>query len=109
MDLEFLRELFSQFRPVTVRKMFSGAGVSSDGITFALFLRGALYLKADETNVAAFQAEGSQPFAYTRTRDGKTVSVDSYWRLPERLYDDPDELATWAARSFDVAQRSKTT
>jgi len=107
MDLEFIRELFGQFRPVTIRKMFSGAGVSADGVTFALLLLGALYLKADETSVAAFEAEGSQPFTYTRTRDGKSVVVGSYWRMPERLYDDPEELAAWGARSFEVAQRTK--
>jgi DNA transformation protein len=30
-----------------------------------------------------------------------------YWRLPERLYDDPDELATWAGRALAVAERKK--
>jgi DNA transformation protein len=28
--------------------------------------------------------------------------------MPERLYDDPDELADWARRSMAVAQRSGT-
>jgi DNA transformation protein len=31
----------------------------------------------------------------------------SYWRLPDRLYDDPDELATWARESLAAARRSK--
>jgi len=31
----------------------------------------------------------------------------SYWRLPERLYDDPDELAVWAARALAIAERKK--
>jgi TfoX/Sxy family transcriptional regulator of competence genes len=30
-----------------------------------------------------------------------------YWRLPERLYEDPDELAVWAAHAFTAAERKK--
>jgi DNA transformation protein len=29
----------------------------------------------------------------------------SYRKMPERLYDDPDELAQWAARALAAAQR----
>lgn len=107
MDPEFIRELFAQFRPVTVRRMFSGAGISIDGITFGLVIRGAIYLKVDDDSIPAFEQEGSQPFTYQRAQGRpKTVSM-SYWRLPERLYDDPDELATWAARAFAIAQQKK--
>jgi len=107
MDADFLRDLFSQFRPVTVRRMFSGAGISADGVTFALYLRGALYLKGDETTAADFAREGCSPFSYTRSGSGRTVTVTSYWKMPERLYDDSEELAVWAARAFAVAQRAK--
>jgi len=107
LDPEFIRELFAQFRPVTVKRMFSGAAVSVDGITFALIIRGAIYLKVDDASIPAFAQEGSQPFTYTRTKRAKKPVSMSYWRLPERLYDDPDELAAWAARSFAIAQQKK--
>ena len=29
----------------------------------------------------------------------------SYWRLPDRLYDDPDDLALWAKRAFALARQ----
>jgi TfoX/Sxy family transcriptional regulator of competence genes len=29
--------------------------------------------------------------------------------LPERLYDDPDELSAWARRAFAIAERKKLT
>jgi DNA transformation protein len=106
MDPEHLRELFAQFGPVTVRRMFSGAGISRDGVTFALLLRDELHLKADETTVPDFEREGCTPFTYTRRQSGKTVGVMSYWRVPERLYDDPDEMAEWARRAYAVALRS---
>ena len=91
MDRDFLIDLFSDFGPVTIRRMFSGFGISADGINFALALRGGVYLRADENSIPRFEAEGAKPFQYqTRT---KTVTVASYWQLPERLYDDPSELS----------------
>src|SRR3954469_23029023 len=104
MDRDFLIELFADFGPVTVRRMFSGFGISADGTNFALALRGGLYLRADEQTIPRFEAEGSRPFQYqTRT---KTVTVASYWQLPERLYDDPDELAGWASAALAAAERA---
>ncbi len=52
MDREFLIDLFAGFGPVTIRRMFSGFGISADGINFALALRSGLYLRADETSFA---------------------------------------------------------
>ncbi|MGB3866754.1 MAG: TfoX/Sxy family protein [Xanthobacteraceae bacterium] len=104
MDRDFLLDLFAAFGPVTLRRMFSGYGVSRDGINFALVLRGAVYLRADERTVPRFEAEGVKPFQYTAR--GKIITLGSYWRLPERLYDDPDELAVWASDAFDAARQA---
>ena len=74
MDRDFLIDLFSDFGPVTIRPMFSGFGISADGINFALALRGGLYFRADEQTIPQFEAEGSKPFQY-QTR-AKTVTVE---------------------------------
>jgi DNA transformation protein and related proteins len=104
MDRDFLIDLFFDFGPVTIRRMFSGFGISADGVNFALALRGGLYLRADEATIPRFEAEGAKPFQYqTRT---KTVTVGSYWQLPERLYDDPQELTEWARAALAAAQRA---
>jgi DNA transformation protein and related proteins len=104
MDRDFLIDLFADFGPVTIRRMFSGFGISADGTNFALALRAGLYLCADEQTIPQFEAEGSQPFQYqTRT---KTVTVNSYWQLPARLFDDSEELATWARAALAAAQRA---
>lgn len=104
MDREFLADLFAPFGPVTIRRMFSGFGISADGVTFALVIRDAIYLRTDADGAARFEAEGSRPFRYdTRT---KTVTVGSYWLLPERLLDDPDELAEWARSAHAAAERA---
>ena len=109
MDPEFIRDLFAQFRPVTVKRMFSGAGIFADGLMFGLIVDGAIHLKVDETNIADFEREGSRPFTYTRGKSSgrPTRHALPYWRLPERLYDDPDELAVWAGRAFAIAERKK--
>ncbi len=104
MDRDFLIDLFADFGPVTIRRMFSGFGISADGTNFALALRGGLYLRADDQTIPRFEAEGSKPFQY-QTR-AKTVTVGSYWQLPERLYDDPEELTGWARAALAAAQRA---
>lgn len=105
MDREFLIDLFADFGPVAIRKMFSGYGISADGINFALALRAGLFFRADEVTIPDFEAEGSKPFQYA-TR-AKTVVVNSYWELPARLFDDSEELSQWARAALAAAQRAK--
>jgi DNA transformation protein and related proteins len=105
MDPEFIRELFAQFGPVTVRRMFNSAGIFAGGMMIGLINKEAIYLKTDETSVPDFEREGSKPFSYIRAKGGRVELP--YWRLPERLYDDSDELAVWARRAFGAAERKK--
>jgi DNA transformation protein len=111
LDPEFIRELFAQFRPVSVKRMFGGAGIYAEGVMFGLVFDGAIYLKVDETSIPEFERERSRPFVYTRAKSAGRVGRASlsYWRLPERLYDDPEELAVWAGRALAVAERKKVT
>jgi DNA transformation protein len=106
---EFINDLFAPFGPVVVRRMFGGAGIYREGLMFALVFDGAIFLKVDEASIPEFEREGSRPFVYTRAKSpGKIGRASlSYWRLPERLYDDPEGV--WAERALAVAQRKKTT
>ena len=104
MDREFLIDLFTDFGPVTIRRMFSGYGISAEGTNFALALRAGLYFRADATTIPKFEAEGSKPFQYQNR--ARTVTVNSYWQLPARLFDDPDELSDWAKSALAAAQRA---
>ena len=104
MDRDFLIDLFADFGPVAIRRMFSGFGISADGTNFALALRAGLYFRADEQTIPQFEAEGSAPFQYqTKAR---TVTVNSYWQLPARLFDDPEELSGWTRAALAAAQRA---
>lgn len=103
-DATFIEDLFAPFGPVRVKRMFGGAGIYADGLMFALMTGGVLYLKAMEAQHPLFEAEGSEPFTYTAK--GRTV-VLPYWRLPERLFDDPDELVLWSRRALAAARERK--
>jgi DNA transformation protein len=99
-----VRELFAAFGHVVVRRLFGGAGVYADGAMFALLHAGVIYLKTDEHNAPAFEHERLAPFSY-ETKDGRRA-VMSYRRMPDRLYDDPDELAIWARDALAAARRA---
>jgi DNA transformation protein and related proteins len=109
MDPEFIAELFAPFGSVTVRRLFGGAGLFREGLMFGLVFDGAIFLKVDDASIPDFEREGSRPFVYTRAKSPGRVGRHSlsYWRLPERLYDDPEELASWARRAFAIAERRK--
>ncbi len=106
MSPDDIRELFSVFGPVEVRRLFGGAGIYAGGTMFAIVHEGVIYLKADEQNAPAFEQEGLGPFTYSRK--GERASLASYRRMPDRLYDDPDELAAWANAALAAAGRSGT-
>jgi len=101
-DAEFVRELFTQFGSVSLRRMFGGAGIYADGLMFGLITSDVIYLKADDSFIPLFEREGQTPFKY-KSRDGQRTLI-SYWRMPERLYDDPDELAQWAHHAMAEGQ-----
>ncbi len=103
MDHDFIRDLFAEFGPVQVRRMFGGAGIYADGVMFALVTRDILYLKASADQTARFATEGCGPFEYAR--QGRRATLTSYWRVPDRLYDNPAELAEWARQALVAAQR----
>ena len=84
MDLEFIRELFAQFRPVTVRRMFSGAGVFCDGLMFGLIVRDVIYLKVDDGKGELLNHTSAAGAAPSRPQNSKTKS-SRLGRLFERL------------------------
>jgi DNA transformation protein len=104
MDRDYLFDLFSEFGPISLRKMFSGFGITADGVNFAMALRAGIIFRVDELTIPRYDAEGAKPFQYV-TRN-KTVVVNSYRHLPERLYDDPEELAAWAREAVGAAKRA---
>lgn len=81
--------------------MFGGAGIYADGVMFGQVADTHLYLRTDARTSAAFAAEGSEPFVARIAHRSTTMP---YWRIPERLLDDPEVLADWARTALDVAR-----
>ena len=103
---EFLQDQLRPLGHVTVRRMFGGAGVYCGGLMFGLVSDDTLYFRVDDGNRGAFEAEGQQPFTYDGK--GKTI-VLPYWQVPERLFDEPEEMVDWARAALAAARRVAAT
>jgi DNA transformation protein len=103
-DPAAIQEIFATFGPVQVRRMFGGAGLYAEGVMFGLVSDGQIFLKSDAATAPAFERERCGPFSYA-TKGGKRA-IMSYRALPDRLYDDPDELAQWARKAMAAARQS---
>src|SRR5450432_2574371 len=70
---------------------------------FSMVTDNMLYLRVDDHNRAAFkEAESFPPLSYGKK--GGTIDL-SFWRAPERLFDEPDELVAWARVALAAARR----
>jgi DNA transformation protein and related proteins len=100
---EFLRELLAPLGRVTMRRMFGKTGVFCDGVMLGMVTDNTLYFRVDDHNRAAFkEAESFPPLSYEKK--GCTIDL-SFWRAPERLFDEPDELVTWARAALAAERR----
>lgn len=99
-------DLFEPMGPVRVRRMFGGAGVYAGDVMFALIAEGEVYLKTDDRLRELLEAEGSEPFLWTRPGDGRVIDM-KYLRLPADAADDPEAASAWGWRALDVALKAK--
>jgi DNA transformation protein len=100
---EFLREQLEPLGRITLRRMFGKTGVFCDGVMLGMVTDNMLYLRVDEGNREAFdEARSSPPINYAK--GGKTIDL-SFWRAPERLFDEPEELVAWARLALAAARR----
>ena len=100
---EFLREQLAPLGRVSMRRMFGKTGVFCDGLMLGMVRDDALYFRVDDHNRTAFkEAEAFPPLNYQK----KGGSIDlSFWRAPERLFDEPEELVAWARLALAAARR----
>jgi DNA transformation protein len=100
---EFLREQLVPLGRITVRRMFGKTGVFCEGLMFGMVTDDTLYFRVDDHNRTVFkEAESFPPLSYGKK--GRSIDL-SFWRAPERLFDEPDELVTWARAALGAARR----
>lgn len=105
-DPDRFNDLFAPFGKIAVRRMFGAEGMFRDGLMFGIVYEERIYFKTSEESCRAFIAEGAGPLYY-KMKNAEGI-LTSYYELPDRLYDDPDELAEWARAAFAVALQSPT-
>jgi DNA transformation protein and related proteins len=100
---EFLREQLAPLGRVTMRRMFGKTGVFCDRLMFGMVTDDTLYFRVDDHNRAVFREAASFPPLNYR-RQGRAIDL-AFWRAPERLLDEPDELVRWARAALEAAAR----
>jgi len=100
---EFLQDQLAPLGKITMRRMFGKTGVFCDGVMLGMVRDNTLYFRVDDLNKATFkEAEASPPLDYEK--HGATIDL-AFWRVPERLFDEPDEFLTWARAALAAARR----
>ena len=100
-------DLFEPFGPIRLRRFFGGEGIYAGDVMIGMVFSDVIYFKTDEATRAAFLAEKTKPFSFLKRSTGETV-VTTWFALPDRLYDEPDELADWARAALRVARKAET-
>ncbi|PPD57608.1 TfoX/Sxy family protein [Dehalogenimonas etheniformans] len=88
----FLDLVLERLGTVTGKSMFGGFGVFHDGEMFGLISNGILYLKADDSNPEDYLARGSNQY-----------KPMPYFRVPEEVFENSEELPKWAQKSVTIA------
>ena len=100
---EFLREQLAPLGGIAMRRMFGKTGVFCDGVMFGVVTENTLYLRVDDENREIFkESEAYPPLNYAK--GGGTIDL-SFWRVPERLFDEPEEFVVWARAALAAAHR----
>src|SRR5215510_5587803 len=100
---EFLCEQLAPLGRITMRRMFGKTGVFCDGLMLGMVRDDTLYFRVDDHNRAIFkEAQSFPPLDYQKK--GSTIDL-AFWRAPERLFDEPDELVSWARAALGAARR----
>ena len=100
---EFLRDQLAPLGRIAMRRMFGKTGVFCDGFMLGMVRDNTLYFRVDDDNRAAFKEAGSFP-PLDYQKKGGTIDL-SFWRAPELLFDEPDELVIWARAALAAARR----
>ena len=102
--LEYILEQLQGLGRLTSRRMFSGAGLYSDGLFFGLLYKDRLYFKTDDSTRPEYEARGSEGF---RPRPNTSRQSMRYYTVPADVLEDGQELVKWARQAVAVALASE--
>jgi DNA transformation protein len=93
-------ELLAPTGAVRINRMFGGYGLYVDEVFIAVISRERLYLKTAPETRTRLEAEGCEPFRYSK--DGEEVSL-SYWSAPADAMESPALMLPWARLALQAA------
>ncbi len=99
----FLRDQLAPLGDVAMRRMFGKTGVFCEGVMLGMVTENVLYFRVDDLNRETFKEAESSP-SLNYLKQGCTIDL-SFWRAPDRLFDEPEELITWARAALAAAHR----
>jgi DNA transformation protein and related proteins len=101
-DLDYYREIFSEFGEVTFRKMFGGLSIYHKGLIFAIVHQDEVLLKADKVLGEIWMNESCKQWVYTHKNTGKITAMP-YYSIPEECLEDPSVMAIRAKQAYKTA------
>src|SRR5215471_13605777 len=100
---EFLREQLAPLGRLTMRRMFGNTGVFCNGLMFGMITDDTLYVRVDDHNKVVLAEAAATP-QLNYEKQGRKIDL-AFWRVPERLLDESDELVVWAQAALAAALR----
>ena len=103
----FLRDQLAPLGHVTVRRMFGKTGVFCEGVMLGMVTANILYFRVDSQNRETLKEAESFP-TLNYVKNGRSIDL-SFWRAPDRLFDEHEELIAWARSGLAAAHRVAAT
>ncbi len=98
----FVEEQLQAIPGIVRSRLFGGAGLSVNGVQFALLIANTVYFVVDDSTRPLYEKMGSTCFSYaTKARQ---VNVKRYYTVPADLLEDCDQLLPLAQQAIRIAQ-----
>ena len=97
----YIVEQLAALPGLSTRRMFGGLGLYSGEWFFALVDDDVLFFKVDDANREDYVSRGMKAFMPMPNKASM-----GYFQVPEDVIEAADDLARWARRSVEVAQRA---
>lgn len=102
-------DTYTQLKNITVRSVFGGKGVLSEGVMFALVKDDAIYLKAsNDTLKDDFITSGCKAYEFNwRSHSRNYPSLSNYYSVPADISHSMQQISTLAAEIWSTSHQIK--
>lgn len=101
---DYLLDVLAPLGKIEFKRVFGLDGIKADGALLGFVIDERVHLRTDEESVDVYKKEGGKPFTFMK-RGGEYI-VTSYYAIPDRLMDDPEQLVDWASRAREAALKA---